>query len=54
MSLLVGRSRDHHKAEGFSWRLGTESRRWGAGPVEIRQGHAGFEELGEGRRWAEW
>lgn len=47
MPLLVSRSRDHHKAEGCSWRLGTDARRWAAGPVEIRQGQAGFEELGK-------
>ena len=43
--LLVSLSCVRHRAEGFSWMLGTAARQWGAwDPGEMRRG-AGFQEL---------
>ena len=47
--LLVSLSCVRHRAEGFSWMLGTAARQWGAwDPGEMRRG-PGFQELGRER-----
>ena len=47
--LLVSLSCVRHRAEGFSWMLGTAARQWGASdPGEMRRG-PGFQELGRER-----